>query len=68
MDLILSRPNVFRTFSTEWRVKWVPAIIAYCKRLKKKEILKVITEHQTDSLGKKLAIYIVQGIIIMVSH
>ena len=36
MELILSRPGILRAFSTEWRVKWVPAIVGYCRRLKKR--------------------------------
>lgn len=48
MELILSRPGVLRTFSTEWRAKWVPAIIAYCKGLKKRDIVEYITTHNSD--------------------
>ena len=52
MELILSRPGVFRTFSTKWRVKWVPAIVSYSKSLKRKEISDLISNHEIDTLGE----------------
>ena len=42
---------MFRTFSTEWRVKWVPAITGYCRRLKRKEITALFTGIEPDHLG-----------------
>lgn len=52
MELILSRPGLFRSFSAEWNMKWVPAIIAYCKGLKKRRIAEVFSSHDDDSTGK----------------
>ena len=50
MELILSRPSMLRTFTTEWRVKWVPAVLTYCKALKKKEILEILKK-DPNSIG-----------------
>ena len=46
MELILSRPSVWRTFEAEWRMKWSPAIISYSQGLKKKEIVELIANHE----------------------
>jgi hypothetical protein len=48
MEFILMRPGVFDTFSNEWKHKWVPAIIAYCQSLKKKDILSYISTHEQE--------------------
>ena len=45
MGLILSRPGAHRTFSSEWSMKWAPAILSYCRSLKKKEILQVLANN-----------------------
>ena len=56
MKLILSRPGVLNTFTSEWERKWVPAINEYCKTLKKKDIVEFISNHNstTSSSGKTL--------------
>lgn len=54
MELVLSRPGMMRAFKTEWRVKWVPAIIAYSRGLKKKEIAQLFAKRNTDALGECL--------------
>ena len=41
-DLILSKEGLFRTFSTDWTRKWMPSIIKYCKRLKRKDIKEIM--------------------------
>jgi hypothetical protein len=46
MELILSRPGALSTFITEWKGKWVPAILEYCRALKKKDIVKLMSDHQ----------------------
>lgn len=51
MELILSRPGMLRTFTAEWKAKWVPAVTAYCKGLKRKEICQVFSKHDSSSLG-----------------
>ena len=49
MELILSRPGMIRTFNTEWKLKWVPAIIGYCRNLKKKEICEILSTRSDPS-------------------
>ena len=41
MELILSHPRAQLTFCSEWSMKWAPAIISYCRSLKKKDVVKV---------------------------
>ena len=31
MELVVNRSGMFHSFSSEWRVKWVPSIMLYCK-------------------------------------
>lgn len=45
MELILNRPGMMHTFSTEWKLKWVPAILGYCRTLKKKDVSEVLSSH-----------------------
>ena len=50
MELVVNRSGMFHSFSSEWRVKWVPSIILYCKTLKrKKEVGQVISSYKDDS-------------------
>ena len=56
MELILSRPGALRTFSSEWSMKWAPAIIAYCKRLKKKDSAVIINGHESSGYWQYLNI------------
>lgn len=49
MELILSRPGVFSMFSTEWKGKRVPAIMKYCKALKRKDVMEVISDHGAEA-------------------
>lgn len=51
MEQILSRPGMMHTFDMEWKMKWVPAIIGYCKSLKKKDICEVFSKHSADHSG-----------------
>lgn len=44
-------PWMIRTFTAEWRIKWVPAIISYCRGLKKKDITAVTSSHEANSSG-----------------
>lgn len=52
MELILSRPGMLRTFTMEWKTKWVPAIIGYSKNLKKKDMSDLLACYDLQSLGK----------------
>ena len=52
MELILSRPAMFQMFISEWKSKWVPAIVSYCRGLKKKEICQIFTKYDSISLGQ----------------
>ncbi len=49
MELILSRPGVFNTFTTEWERKWVPAVMTYCTALKRKEVVDLISNHKRSA-------------------
>lgn len=53
MELVLSRPGMMHSFSTEWRVKWVPSIIAYSRGLKRKEISELFANRNTGALGER---------------
>ena len=50
MELILSRPGMIRTFNTEWKLNWVPAIIGYSRNFKK-EISEILST-RNDPSGK----------------
>lgn len=41
-ELIIGKQNLQRSFTKEWREKWVPAIITYAKRLKRKDVKDII--------------------------
>ena len=49
MEQILSRPGMLRAFNMEWKMKWVPAIIGYCRTLKKKDICEILLNNGTSS-------------------
>ena len=52
MELIVNRNAMFHSFSSEWRVKWVPSIMTYCKRLRKKEVtVALATYYDSNSTG-----------------
>lgn len=46
MELILSRPGAQQIFSSEWGMKWAPAIVCYCRSLKRKDIHQVIASNE----------------------
>ncbi len=52
MELILSRPSVMRTFTAEWKMKWVPAIVEYSRGLKKKDVVAVLSGFDGDPSGE----------------
>ena len=52
MDVILKRCNGYHTFESEWREKWVPAILQYSGTLNKKEIKVLGAVPQEDDDGK----------------
>ena len=35
MEIIIYRPDVYKSFTLEWKEKWVPAVIMYAWKLKK---------------------------------
>ena len=49
MELVLNRSGMYRSFSNEWRVKWAPAIMVYCKNLKTKEIVEIISTYDSST-------------------
>ena len=54
MDVILKRCNGYRTFESEWREKWVPAILKYSGTLKTKEIKEVLGAVPQEDDGKQI--------------
>ena len=58
MELILSRPGVVRSFTTEWTIKWVPAILSYSKHLKKKDIVDLLANHESAGVYYVNTVYI----------
>ena len=38
MEIILNKPDIYKSFTLEWKEKWVPAVITYGRKLKKKDI------------------------------
>ena len=50
MELVVNRNGMFHSFRSEWRVKWVPSIMLYCKTLKRKqEVGQMISSYKVDS-------------------
>ena len=46
MELIVNRTGMFFSFSNEWRVKWIPSVMMYCKNLKqRKDIAQTIATY-----------------------
>ena len=43
-ELIMKKANLFRSFNLDWTQKWVPAIVAYARHSKRKEIAKLVQE------------------------
>ena len=44
MELILNKDGLQRSFSTEWTQKWVSAIVAYSKGLKRRDVKELLKE------------------------
>ena len=42
--MILSKQGLQRSFNTEWTNKWVPSVVLYCKRLKRKDIKLILKD------------------------
>ena len=38
LELVLSKQNMYSSFVAEWTGKWIPAVIGYCEKLKRKDI------------------------------
>ena len=52
MELVVNRTGMFHSFGNEWRVKWVPSIMMYCKSLKrKKNIAQAIATSNNCNTG-----------------
>ena len=54
MELILSRPGVLNTFTSEWTRKWVPAIVEYSKALKRRDIVELISDQNSSGTVNSL--------------
>ena len=46
MELILSRPGAQQIFYSEWSMKWAPAIVCYCRSLKRNDIREVLASSE----------------------
>ena len=42
MDLILKRSGGYKSFQSEWKDKWAPAIIQYGHQSKRKDLKEVL--------------------------
>ena len=51
LELVLGKQGLQRSFSNEWSQKWVPAIIVYCKGLKRKDIRDMIKELESGNFS-----------------
>ena len=51
MELVVNQSGMFRSFSNEWRVKWAPAVMLFCKSLKRKEIVQTISTYNSSNAG-----------------
>lgn len=51
MELVLNKTSLLRTFSTDWKGKWAPAISNYCSRSKRKDIKEIIQSTNADING-----------------
>ena len=49
MDLILKRSGGYRSFQSEWKDKWAPAILQYSRHLKRKEIKDLLDSSEISS-------------------
>lgn len=43
--MILCKQGVYQSFSTDWTLKWVPAVTRYCKTLKRKDIKDAVKKY-----------------------
>lgn len=46
MELILSQPGAQQIFCSEWGMIWAPAIVSYCRSLKRKDIRQVLASNE----------------------
>ena len=63
MELVLSRPGMLRTFTMEWSMKWVPAVVAYSKNLKRKEVKEIFSQHESSEFEGEM-VYIIHLVCI----
>ena len=60
MELVLNRLSMFQSFANEWKLRWVPAVMRYCKSLKKKDVVKALsTANDLYSSGTYIHSYLV---------
>ncbi|MCG8624296.1 MAG: hypothetical protein MJE68_20170 [Proteobacteria bacterium] len=45
MEIVINRPDIYKSFVLEWKEKWAPAILIYARKLKKKDISAIIKEY-----------------------
>ena len=48
MEQVLNKTNMFQAFSAEWRNKWVPAILEYCRHSKHKDVKEIIRNAESS--------------------
>ena len=70
LDLVLKKPGLYRSFSTDWKQTWVPAVLEYCQRLKRKDVAALLKNFSScESPGKmNCCIFTSFGVLFMLPH
>lgn len=50
LELVLGKQALLRSFSAEWGQKWVPAIISYSRKLKRRDIQSTLKDMEKGGL------------------
>ena len=54
MEIIINRPDVYKSFALEWKEKWIPAVIMYARKLKRKDVHAILEKcDETDGTSSE---------------
>lgn len=47
MEIIINKPDIYKSFSLEWKDKWAPVILSYARNLKRKEVIAIVRDYDS---------------------
>ena len=47
MEIIINKPDIYKSFSLEWKDKWAPAILSYARKLKRREVVTIVRDYDS---------------------